>query len=68
MFLEKLSKIFECSVVELVTQTSVGLTAQAQHIAKLLEGVSSSDRDEIVKIVEAVVLLCRKKRTLTKPY
>lgn len=69
MFLEKLSKIFECSVVELVTQTSIGVTAQAQHIARLLEEVSSSDRDEIVRIVESVVSLCYKKtRRTTRSY
>ena len=69
MFLEKLSAIFECSVVELVTQTSIGVSAQAQHIAKLLESVSTSDRDEIVKIVETVVFLCHKKMKRTiKPY
>lgn len=69
MFLEKLAKVFGCSVVELVTETSVGLTTQAQHIANLLDGISSSDRDEIVKIVESCCALAHKKQKKSaKPY
>lgn len=61
MFLNELANIFKCGVDELILETSVGLTAQAQHIANLLEGVSSSDRDEIVKIVESICALSHKK-------
>lgn len=68
MFLEKLAKVLDCPVAELVTQTSISASAQAQHITELLEKVSSSDRDEIIKIVETVVLLCRKKMRTIKPY
>jgi transcriptional regulator with XRE-family HTH domain len=59
--LVKLADIFGCSITELVIETSTGLTAQAQHIAGLLEGISSSDRDEIVKIVESICDLSHKK-------
>ena len=61
MFLDKLSKAFNCTIVELITETSVGLSSQAQHISNLLDGVSTSDRDEIVKIVESVCAVAHKK-------
>lgn len=61
MFLEKLSKAFNCTIIELITETSVGLSAQAQHISNLLDGVSTSDRDEIVKILESVCAVAHKK-------
>ena len=48
-------------MVELTTETSVGLSSQAQHISNLLDGVSTSDRDEIVKIVESVCAVAHKK-------
>jgi len=60
--LDQLAKVFQCSITELIVETSVGLSAQAQHIANLLEGVSSSDRDEIVKIVESICALSHKKQ------
>ena len=67
--LGKLAKIFECSVAELVTETSTELNAQAQRLANLLEGISSSDRDEIVKIVESCCALAHKKQKKSaKPY
>ncbi len=59
--LEKLSKIFGCSVAELVTQTSNALSAQAQYIASLMEDIGSGDRDEVVKIVESVCAIALKK-------
>lgn len=59
--LGKLAKIFECSVAELVTETSTDLNAQAQHLANLLDGLGSSDRDEVVKIVESVCAVAHKK-------
>lgn len=59
--LGKLAKILGCSVAELVTETSTDLNAQAQHIANLLEGLGSSDRDEVVKIVESVCAVAHKK-------
>lgn len=59
--LVKLAEIFGCSITELVIEASTGLTAQAQHIANLLDGVSTSDRDEIVKIVESICALSHKK-------
>lgn len=65
--LDELAKVFECSVAELIVETSVGLSAQAQHIADLLEGVSSSDRDEIVKIVESICALSHKKQKKLPP-
>lgn len=61
MFLDKLSKAFNCTIVELITETSVGLSSQAQHIANLMEGLGSSDRDEVVKIVESVCAVAQKK-------
>lgn len=60
-FLGKLAKIFECSVADLVTETSTDMNAQAQHIANLLEGLGSSDRDEVIKIVESVCAVAHKK-------
>lgn len=60
-FLGKLAKIFGCSVAELVTETSTALNAQAQHIANLMDGLGSSDRDEVVKIVEGVCAIAHKK-------
>lgn len=59
--LGKLAKILGCSVAELVTETSTDLNAQAQHIANLLEGLGSSDRDEVVKCVESVCAVAHKK-------
>lgn len=59
--LGKLAKIFECSVAELVTETSTSLNAQAQHIANLMDGLGTSDRDEVVKIVESVCAVAHKK-------
>ena len=56
-----LAKIFECSVAELVTETSTALNAQAQHISNLMDGLGSSDRDEVVKIVEGVCAIAHKK-------
>ena len=56
-----LARIFGCSVSELVTETSTALNAQAQHIANLMDGLGSSDRDEVVKIVESVCAVAHKK-------
>ena len=61
LFLNALATIFKCSMTDLIVEASVGLSAQAQHIANLLDGVSSSDRDEIVKIVESICALSHKK-------
>ncbi|MHC3434946.1 helix-turn-helix domain-containing protein [Delftia lacustris] len=69
MKLSKLATLYGCGLDELVVETSTGLTAQAQHIANLLDGVSSSDRDEIVKIVESICALSHKKHKKSlKPY
>ncbi|GKS86456.1 helix-turn-helix transcriptional regulator [Acidovorax sp. SUPP1855] len=65
--LDQLAKVFQCSITELIVETSVGLSAQAQHIANLLEGVSSSDRGEIVKIVESICALSHKKQKKLPP-
>ena len=62
--LNDLATIFKCGIDELVVEASTGLTAQAQHIAKLLDGVSSVDRDEIVKIVESICALSHKKHKM----
>lgn len=59
--LVKLADILGCSIAELVVETSTGLSAQAQHIANLMEGLGSSDRDEVVKIVESVCAVAHKK-------
>jgi transcriptional regulator with XRE-family HTH domain len=66
-FLGKLAKILGCSVAELVTETSTALNAQAQHIAKLMDGLGSSDRDEVVKIVEGVCAIAHKKYKKVPP-
>lgn len=67
--LGRLATIFQCGLDELVVEASTGLTAQAQHIANLLDGVSSGDRDEIVKIVESICTLSHKKHKKSmKPY
>lgn len=62
--LGRLATIFECGIDDLVVEASTGLTAQAQHIARLLDGVSSSDRDAIVKIVESICALSRKRQKM----
>lgn len=59
--LVKLADIFQCGVAELVVETSTGITAQAQHIANLMEGLSTSDRDEVLSIVEKVCTIAHKK-------
>ena len=64
--LNRLATIFQCGIDELIVETSTGLTAQAQRIANLLNGVSSSGRDEIVQIVENICALSHKKSL--KPY
>ena len=48
-------------MAELVTETSTELNAQAQHIANLIADLGSSDRDEVVKIVESVCAVAHKK-------
>lgn len=58
--LSKLATLFGCGLDELVVETSTGLTAQAQHIANLLQGMSSSDRSEIVSIIEKISALANK--------
>lgn len=67
--LVKLATLFQCGIDELVLETSTGLTGQAQYIANMLDGVSSSDRDDIVKIVEKICALSHKKHLKSvKPY
>lgn len=67
--LVKLATLFQCGIDELVLETSTGLTGQAQYIANMLDGVSSSDRDEIVKIVEKICALSHKKHMKSsKPF
>ena len=69
MRLSQLSKIFQCGVDELVTATSTGLTAQAKRIANMLDGISASDRDEIVTVMETICKLAHKKHLKEKkPY
>lgn len=60
--LGRLATVFQCGIDELVVEASTGMTAQAQQIAKLLDGISSSDRDAIVKIVESICALSHKKQ------
>lgn len=59
--LTRIAAIFECGLDELVVETSTGLTAQAQKIANMLDGLSSSDRDEVVAIVEKICAVAHKK-------
>ncbi|WP_028211603.1 helix-turn-helix domain-containing protein [Paraburkholderia mimosarum] len=59
--LVKLADIFCCSITELVIETSTGISAQAEHIANLMDGLGTSDRDEVVKIVESVCAVAHKK-------
>ena len=59
--LAKIAAIFECGLDELVVESSTGLSAQAKRIANLLDGLSTSDRDEVVSIVEKVCGMARKK-------
>lgn len=59
--LTRIAAIFECGLDELVVETSTGLTAQAQKIANMLDGLSSSDRDEVVAIVEKICTVAHKK-------
>jgi transcriptional regulator with XRE-family HTH domain len=59
--LARIAAIFQCGLDELMVETSTGLTAQAQKIANLLDGLSSSDRDEVVAIVEKVCEIAHKK-------
>ena len=57
----KIAAVFKCSVEELVVETSTGATAQAQHIANLLEHLTTKDRDEVVTIVEKICMLAHHK-------
>ncbi|SFD63096.1 hypothetical protein [Paracidovorax konjaci] len=59
--LARIALIFQCGVDELVVEASTGLSAQAKRIANLLDGLSTSDRDEVVSIVEKVCGMARKK-------
>lgn len=57
----KIAAVFKCSVEELIVETSTGATAQAQHIANLLEHLTTQDRDEVVSIVERICMLAHHK-------
>jgi hypothetical protein len=46
-----------------------GLTARSKRIANMLDGISASDRDEIVTVMETICKLAHKKHLKEKkPY
>nr|CBA26559.1 hypothetical protein Csp_E36470 [Curvibacter putative symbiont of Hydra magnipapillata] len=64
-----MATLFQCGIDDLVLETCTGLTGQAQYIANMLDGVSNSDRDEIIKIVEKICALSHKNDLKSvKPY
>lgn len=50
--LVELADVFDCDITDLLTEVSGRPSDQARHIARLLSGVSSKDREMIVEIVE----------------
>jgi transcriptional regulator with XRE-family HTH domain len=50
--LVELADVFDCDITDLLTEVSSRPSDQARHIARLLSGVSSKDREMIVEIVE----------------
>ncbi|MNW08671.1 hypothetical protein D3C71_2054990 [compost metagenome] len=52
--LSELAEIFECNIAELLTETSSRATDQANHLARLLSKLGSTDRTMVVDIVETL--------------
>jgi transcriptional regulator with XRE-family HTH domain len=52
MRLMELADVFDCDIVDLLTEVSSRPSDQARHVARLLSSVSSKDREMIVEIVE----------------
>jgi len=50
--LMQLADVFDCDIADLLTEVSSRPSDQAKHLACLLTGVSSKDREMIVEIVE----------------
>jgi transcriptional regulator with XRE-family HTH domain len=50
--LMQLADVFDCDIADLLTEVSSRPSDQAKHLARLLSGVSSKDREMIVEIVE----------------
>jgi transcriptional regulator with XRE-family HTH domain len=50
--LMELADIFDCDISDLLTEASNRSSDQAKHLARLLSGVASRDREMIVEIVE----------------
>jgi transcriptional regulator with XRE-family HTH domain len=50
--LVELADIFDCDIADLLTEVSSRSSDQAKHLARLLFGVGSKDREMIVEIVE----------------
>ncbi|MDR6202529.1 helix-turn-helix domain-containing protein [Paraburkholderia graminis] len=50
--LVELANVFDCDIADLLTEVSSRPSDQAKHLARLLAGVSSKDREMIVEIVE----------------
>ena len=63
--LHRIATIFKCSVAELVSESSACFTDQAQKISNMLEGISTTERAEIMKMLELACSLAHKKN---KPY
>lgn len=55
MRLAELATIFQCSIADLVTETSVRSTDQALYIQKMLSGLESQDRLVVMEVVETLV-------------
>jgi transcriptional regulator with XRE-family HTH domain len=54
--LMELADIFDCDIVDLLTEVSGRSSDQAKHLARLLSGVGSKDREMIVEIVERLTV------------
>jgi transcriptional regulator with XRE-family HTH domain len=48
----ELADVFDCDIADLLTEVSSRPSDQAKHLARILAGVSSKDREMIVEIVE----------------
>lgn len=59
--LAKIAAIFKCGLDELVVETSNGVSAQAQKIANMMAGLTTTDRDMIVSIVDNICALAYNK-------
>lgn len=61
--LSELAEIFECNIADLVTETSSRATDQANHLARLLSKLRSTDRTMVVEIVETLAVRLEQQRT-----